>query len=326
MKERVILPRDELPHDNQAIEWWYFNGFLKGKNDYAIMTCLFKANTEKVNLKFLRLPSKTVYFSHSLLFNLTTKEIKKEILPIVIVSEDSYKKKDLFINYFYPLRKNFVNYEIARYDKDLKIKTRYFDLLLESKKKPLLEGGNGYIDLGTKSTYYYSYTNMKAIGYIGNDYVRGKIWHDKQWSEQGFMKDSWLWFSIQLPNNTEIVCFDYKGKKMASVTYPNNKQEHLEAEFTLINNIWKSEKTGLQYNLEWNIKIGNFDIKTKPILKECEVNFGNINYWEGPIDVVVNGIKGKGFMEFLAKQKPSKINNILNYNKSIFEKLKFYKS
>lgn len=321
MEKRVVLPDDEFPHYNQAIEWWYFNGFLEGINKYALMTCLFKADTERVNLKFLKLPFKTIYFSHSLLFNLTTGEIKKEVLPVVLVSEDSFQKKDLFINYFYPLRKNYVNYEISRNKDLMRIKTKYFDLNLSSIKKPLLEGGKGYINLGEKSTYYYSYTNMNASGYIGKEFVKGKIWHDKQWSEQGFMKDSWLWFSFQLPNNTEIVCFDYKGKKMASVTYPDNSQKHFEAEFIPKKNVWTSKKTKLKYNLEWEIKIDKFRIKTKPILNDCEMNFGTINYWEGPVTADINGIKANGFMEFLAEKKQTKFQI---FEKDIFKKLKSY--
>lgn len=317
----MILPEDEFPHYDQAIEWWYFNGFLEGKHKYAIMTCLFKANTEKVNLKFLKLPLKTIYFSHSLLFDLTTKEIKKEVLPVVIVSEDSFKKKNLSINYFYPLRKDYTNYEISRNDKLMRIKTKYFDLTLNSIKKPLLENNTGYIDLGPKSTYYYSYTNMEASGYIGDDFVKGKIWHDKQWSEQGFMKDSWLWFSFQLPNKTEIVCFNYKGKKLASVTYPDNKQKTFEVEFKPLKHVWKSKKTDLTYNLEWEIKIDNFKIKTKPILENCEMVFGTINYWEGPVIASINGIKANGFMEFLAEKKPTKFKIL---EKDIIKKLKSY--
>ncbi|MFA5176344.1 MAG: lipocalin-like domain-containing protein [Candidatus Nanoarchaeia archaeon] len=326
MEKRVILPADEFPHYDQAIEWWYFNGFLEGKSKYAFMTCLFKANKDKVNLKFLKIPVKNIYFSHSLLFNLTTGKIEKEVLPFVIVSEDSFKREDLFINYFSPIRKNFYNYEISRNEDLLRIKTSYFDLQAKSKKVPLLEGGKGFIELGPKSTYYFSYPNLQAEGYIGKEFVKGKIWHDKQWSEQGFMKDAWLWFSIQLPNNTEIVCFDYKGKKMASILYPNNKQIEAPVTFKPLGKKWVSKKTKLKYHLEWEIKINEFVIKTKPLLKECEMNFGFLNYWEGPIEVNVNGVKAQGFMEYLAEGKPSRLLNLIkNEENSILKTLKLTK-
>lgn len=302
--KKVVLPKDELPHKNQAIEWWYFNGFLEGKNKYSFMTCLFKADKDKVNLKFLRLPIKTLYFSHSLLFNLDTKKVEKEILPFVILSDDSFKSEELKINYFYPIRKKYYNYEISRIGKDMRIKTKYFDLMLRSNKSPLLEGGKGFIDLGEKSTYYYSYSNMSANGFVGKEKVSGIAWHDKQWSNQGFTNDDWIWFSIQMDDNTEIVCFNYKGKKMATISYKNNEQKTYLAEFEPIGTMWTSKKTGLKYDLEWRIKIKDFIIETSPIMKNCEMSFGFINYWEGPLKVKVNGVGAKGFMEYLAKQKP----------------------
>jgi predicted secreted hydrolase len=298
---KVHLPEDELPHKGTAIEWWYFNGFLKGKSRYSFMTCLFKADRDKVNLKFLKVPVKTVYFSHTLLFNLDTKEVKKEVLPFVIVSDDSNASGTLDIDYYYPLRRNYFNYGIGRVGKDIRLKTRFFNLMLKQKKKPLLEGGTGYIDLGKKTTYYYSYSNLKAEGFIGKEKVKGTAWHDKQWSRQGFTDDFWIWFSIQLHNDTEIVCFNYKGKKMATISYPNNRQETLPAEFTPIGKPWKSPDTGLSYTLSWNIRIGKYRISTRPLIDDCEMTFGFINYWEGPLAVTVDGRRADGFMEYVAE-------------------------
>jgi predicted secreted hydrolase len=298
MAKKIKLPEDEMPHKDQAIEWWYFNGFLEGEKKYAFMTCLFKADGRRVNLPFLKIPVKDWYFSHTVLFDLSEKKVIKEVLPVVLISDDSFKRSELFVEYFLPLRTKFVNYEIARQKDKLRLKTGFFDLILKEKKKPLLEGGSGFIKLPGKSTYYYSYPNLEAGGFVGNERVKGKAWHDKQWSEEGFMNDPWLWFSIQLPNNTEIVCFNYKGKKMATISYPDNKQETKKVEFIPVGKEWKSRR-GIKYNLRWKIKIDGFDIETEPIMEDCEINFGIINYWEGPLQVKVNGKKAFGFMELV---------------------------
>jgi predicted secreted hydrolase len=303
MNERVRLPEDELAHSWPAIEWWYFNGFLEGKkNKYAFMTCLFKADKEKVNLSFLKVPFKTVYFAHTLVYDLKNKTIEKEILPVVLVSEDSFTKDDLFINYAYLLRKQFFNYEIARSGKKMRIKTRFFDLNLEEKKKPIYEGGKGYIDLGSKTTYYYSYPRLKVEGMLRGEKVKGWAWHDKQWSKQGFMEDYWLWFSLQLPDHTDIVCFDYKSTKMATISHKNNKQETVPVEFISMKNNWKSKDTNITYPLSWKIKIKDMIIQTSPVMNNCEMNHGFISYWEGPVNVKYKGTKFMGFMEILSKQ------------------------
>ena len=309
MVNEVKLPQDETVHSNQAIEWWYFNGFLFDENErskkprHAFMTCLFKADKDKVNLRFLKVPFKNVYFSHSLIYDLKEKTVEKEILPFVIPSEDSFKKEQMFINYFFPLRRNYINYEILRNDDHLTIKTADLDLKAIEIKKPLLENDTGYINLGEKSTYYYTYPNLAIKGTLKDKKVHGFAWHDHQWSEKGFMKDSWLWFSIQLEDNTQIVCFDYKGKKMATISYPNNKQETVDVTFTPQKKTYKIRSSGMTYELSWIIKIKDFVIKTKPIIEDCEMTFGFLNYWEGPLEVTCKGKKGYAFMEHLAKQE-----------------------
>lgn len=307
MEKRIRLPEDELPHNNQAIEWWYFNGFLNGKNKYAFMTTLFKADREKANIKLLSIPLKTIYFSHTLLYDLNSKKIKKEILPIVVPSLDSFSRKELFVNYFYPIKRSFLNYEISRNSGILRLKTAFFDLQLEQKKKTMLESGTGYIDFGNKSTFYYSYPNMKAEGWIGNEKVSGKAWHDKQWSKQGFIDDSWIWFSFQLPNNTEIVCFDYKGFKLATISYPDNHQESFhDISISPVKETWKSFESGIHYSLNWEINIPGFKIKVSPIISNSEINTGSIYYWEGPVTAKINGLAAQGFMELLPKAIPQK--------------------
>jgi predicted secreted hydrolase len=328
MKKKIMLPKDELPHKDQAIEWWYFNGFLfkgKQKPTHAFMTCLFKADKDKVNLKFLnKIPFKTIYFAHSLLYDLKTREVQKEVFPFVLVSEDSFSKPELFINYFFPIRKQFASYEIARYGKQLRIKTRFFDLWAQEQKKPLLEGGSGFLNLGNKTTYYYTYPNLKVSGFLQGKPVQGFAWHDKQWSAKGFMKDSWLWFSLQLSDNTQIVGFGYQGKKMATISYPNNRQETCEVSFIPRGKPWTSPKSKISYNLSWDIKIKNFHITTHPFAEDCEMNFGFLNYWEGPLEITCNGKKGYGFMEHLARQPSSLIEKLSQEHEWIVNSLKSY--
>lgn len=150
MKPRITLPKDESIHRSYDGEWWYFNGFLKGERRYAFMNCLFRVKGKKVKIPFLKLPIKELFFSHAILFDLKNKKVHAEILPIVVPSRDSFQKKDLFINYHSPFRKNFADYEIARWGKILRIKNRFVDLFCRQTKKPLLEGRAGFVDYGKK--------------------------------------------------------------------------------------------------------------------------------------------------------------------------------
>jgi len=312
MKPLIKLPEDESIHRDFDCEWWYFNGFLKGKRDYAFMNCLFRVKGEKVKISLFKLPIKDLFFSHSILFDLKSKKVSAEMLPIVIVSDDSFKKEGLFVNYRYPFRKNSAGYEIARHGDFLRIKNRFLDLSCRQTKKPLFEGENGLVTLGKKKTFYFSYTNMEASGFIGKDPVKGKVWHDRQWfdiNQTGY--DSWVWFSIQMPDNTELVCARCNDEKYAYLLHANNRQESCEVTFKSSGRGWKSPVSGLTYKLEWEILLKNYVIKTRPVIKKSEVNFGVVNYWEGPLVVSVNGKEARGFMEYILPNQPTIIESTL---------------
>lgn len=329
----IKFPEDGLPHDN-IIEWWYFNGHLKDKkgNRYAFMDCLFKADVKKVKIHFLKKhPFKIIYFSHSILSDIKTKRFYPKIDYVSLISKDSFSKPLLFVNYIDPiLIKGYVNKIIEETNKfNYHIKTENFDLNLTSIKTPLLEGGKGYVDLKTKGSYYYSLTNLKTEGTIkinGKDIkVKGKSWMDHQWANTIYsVKDKWTWFSIQLDNNIEIVCFEFDDGKnktyLVTISYENNRQVSTnDVRLTKTGIVWKSSFTKAKYPLSWKIEIPskNISLDVKPLLKKQEVIFGTINYWEGPLKV--NGtinkkkVKGIGFLELVGY--PMGISNLKFYQK-----------
>jgi predicted secreted hydrolase len=103
------FPRDHSEHE-AIIEWWYFNGRLQDKEgkEYAFMDCLFKANPLKINIPFLKIPliqknSRYIYFAHSVLSDIAKQKSHKEIQDISLISNDSFKRPLLYLNYLNPL-------------------------------------------------------------------------------------------------------------------------------------------------------------------------------------------------------------------------------
>jgi predicted secreted hydrolase len=97
---------------------------------------------------------------------------------------------------------------------------------------------------------------------------------------------------------------------------------------------WKSNKTKAEYPLSWSIEIAEADIliTTTSEVKDQEMIFGQINYWEGPMKVKakINGEHsvGKGFMELVGY--PSNYNYLFvageEIEENIFNKIKkFFK-
>jgi predicted secreted hydrolase len=323
----IKFPHDESAHD-YITEWWYFNGHLKDKhhNEYAFMNCLFRVEVQKVNMPFLRrIPFKISHFSHSLVTDLKNKKFQQRIAPFSILSEDSFSKPLLYINYInLEIKTGYVNCAIEKTgEKIYHIKNEDMDLQLTAVKKPLLEGGKGFIGLHSKTTYYYSLTNLKTTGRIKikNKWVdvTGKSWMDHQWADASYTKDKWNWFSIQLDNNTELVCYEYDDGKVkstfADICYADDRQEHHQnIQIIPSKKDWTSPKSKAVYPLVWKIIIPqkNIELNLTARLKDQEMLFGSINYWEGPIQVEARLnrkiVKGVGFMELVGY--PSQYSNI----------------
>jgi len=246
-----------------------------------------------------------------------------------MISDDSFSKPTLFVNYINPQFKygytNCVMENIS--GAGYHIKNEDIDLYMESSKEPLLVGGTGYLDLQSKATYYYSFTNMKTEGRIKiKDIwveVTGKSWMDHQWANTCYSKDKWDWFSIQLDDGTDIICFMYDDginkTYCCDISYPDGQQEHFnDIELIALDQRWASPESKAVYPLNWTINIPsrNIALILEAQVEEQEMIFGSINYWEGPLKVtgIINTgeIRGVGFMELVGY--PSQHNNV-NYIK-----------
>lgn len=354
----VELPKDNGPH-NFMIEWWYFNGHVtdkKGK-EYSFMDCFFKINISKVPVplvgsQFLQdifQDGEYIHFAHSVLSDIFKKKSYKEVQHLSFITADTFKKDLLYINYkdAYRVGKQ-INGEIIEIaPNDFHIKNKNLDLVLESKKKPLLEGGHGYVGTSENGSYYYSFTDLSVVGSInikGEDIeVKGKAWMDHQWANMGYnngKKEKWNWFSFQMENGTDIMCVEYDKEDgtdtlIDMIDKDGHQTQYKKAIFKPGKDCFKSKETKSKFPLSWQIEIPEADIiiKTSAILKSEEMIFGQLNYWEGPLKATLTSssssssskpIHGKGFMELVGY--PSNYNYLLlkekEIQKSLFGKVK----
>ena len=317
----IKFPKDQGQHKT-SLEWWYFNGHLSGNNgrEYSFMDCLFRVNphTSKAGSSFLKrlMPRHSIYFAHHVLSDIKAQKNHTTIKPFCIVSKDSFKKHKLDVRYAQPLDSLQDNFsEITEtMPNQFRIRNENIDLRLKATKKPLLEGGNGFVQLNDETSYYYSLTNLETRGSItikGKEIkVAGKSWFDHQWSDPIHSSAGWTWFSIQLKNNVELVCFlcteGNSLTKLAGIIEADGKTMHTKKiEFIEIGKHWRSPETKAAYPINWRIKIPQYktDILVKPLIKGQEVLYGFINYWEGPIAVKGNykgkKVSGQGFLELV---------------------------
>ncbi len=316
----ITFPKDEQKH-NHIIEWWYFNGNLKTKKgkEVSYMNCLFSVKPDKINIPIIKnIPLFNIYFTHYLIHTQT--KFKHKTSPLCLMDKNSFLKPYLWIHYDNSClieKRNQNTYHIVN---------NYIDLELTPNKKPLLINKNGFIDLKTKTSYYYSLTRMQSKGWIkinkSWEEVEGSSWMDHQWAQTPLTEeDQWIWFSIQLDNNIDILCFEYGNQHKTTHTCIIDENEKCFYPKTIFikpqNNKYKSIITKKEYQLEYVIEIPKMDITihVSPKRKAQEMVFGSINYWEGSINVkaIIKGknVTGRGFMELLPSARSNKIINAI---------------
>ena len=322
MKEKyqpIQFPQDESAHD-KIIEWWYFNAHLwdENQNHYALMYAFFKANPRKVKLPVVnKIPLKNIYFEHSMISDIKNQKFYATINPICILMPNGFSRALLFINYL-TQPNNFSRLtEIKPFTYQLE--TKNINLSLASAKKPLLVNQIGFVDLKfERQSWYYSLSRLNARGKIKiKDQwlkVAGQALHDHQWANAPYANDFWLWFSIQLDNGVEIVCFEYGREaktSLASVMNKNGVQKTFSVEITPIGENWTSPVTAATYPQKFEIKIpqAKIEMVVKSLVKNQEMLYGLINYWEGGVEVSAKiegqAATGWGFAE-LVGFKPNK--------------------
>ena len=311
-----------LPHD-AIIEWWYWNGMLADTrgNRYSYMDCLFRADAKRVNIPYLKsifsrgTRGKHVLFAHSMFADLGKKRTEKNVQNISFASRDSFSRPLFYVQYLDPIAAagGFVVYEMKEAKSGtFHVKTDRVDLTLTSRKRPMLEGGNGVIDVRGRKSFYYSLTDLETTGTVrvGDEWVgvTGRSWMDHQWADVAYANDAWTWFSFQFDDGTDLMCVEYndgKGKDhVVDMIAPDGTPAHADhAEFAPGAKKWKSAVTKAVYPLAWTIAVPELGIalETAAIIPDQEMIFGAINYWEGPVTVKgtigTRRVKGTGFME-----------------------------
>lgn len=339
-KKDIKFPDDNSKHDTVG-EWWYFNGNLRSANgrEFSYMNTLFRmALPFPRDMISAKIPRRNFYFYHSIITDVAKDRFFPNVDYIVRTTSDSFKRDGLSV-YFSPTPslKNFRCYYMEQTSaNDYRLKGEGISLELVSKKVPLLEGGDGYVNFFDRPTFYYSLTNLQTKGSIVVDgesiEVSGKSWMDHQWSDVfDVTKDFWNWFSIQLDNGVEMVCYEYghNGRVacIATVIYQDGRQEvYDEIMIKPLGKKWTSAKTKSIYDLAWEIKIpkADIDLGIESKVTNHEMNFLNVNYWESPIKVnaIVGGraTRGFGYMELAGR--PSVFNDLNYLKEKVLERVK----
>jgi predicted secreted hydrolase len=171
------------------------------------------------------------------------------------------------------------------------------ELSLAATKPFVLQYGNGRMNIGSDDPfYYYSYTDMDAVGTLtvggAAAAVTGKAWMDHQWGDMGSDFSGWDWYSLRFDDSTQIMLFVVRGGgspgfsggtfvDAAGAATPLGGSDFA----TVVQGTWRSPHTGAEYPQNWQITIPSLglDVTVLAELPDQEVydTKGTPIYWEG---------------------------------------------
>ncbi len=291
----IYFPRDYGSHNNFRNEWWYFSGNLtdkKGRRFGYEFTIFRNALAwSKTDIKF---ESDQRYMAHFAVTDLSNNKFYyKEKLSLGTENLAGATSDPLkFWLSDWMVQGSYKNKNYTEPDFHIKAATEKYsvDLNLSSIKPVVLQGDNGISCKGPGSdnfSHYYSLTRISTNGRVeinGEQFdVSGFSWMDREWSNASLGRNElgWNWFSIQLNNNSEIMFYQFHGKKntnnkfdQGAIILENGKSEKLKSEDVKIEvtGYWQSKIRSV-YPSGWKFSIPsrNINLTLTPSVKDQEL-------------------------------------------------------
>jgi predicted secreted hydrolase len=324
---KIEFPRDEGTHKSDPsvkMEWWYVSFHLKAPSsgrEYAVMVAFFK----EIRGYSMRLFNITSHSEGKMHTATAVGRLKSAEGRLDITHASDHGSDRLYV-------KQDRNGAIMpfQYHLDTRGHDMSVSLDMESVKRPLIVGGNGYVRVGNSGhSWYYSFTRMKVNGTIqvrGEKMeVEGLGWMDHQWGPfivspiPVIQTDTYEWFSMQLDNGEEYMVsniFDKKNRLLQLDGFGGlgwmlaDSSSGKTVDFTLNRLAFWQAPSSEYYSAKWQvIEPGRgVDLVITPDIQNQIVPFpptpiGQFYFWEGSCSVTgkVQGkaVNGKAFGELV---------------------------
>jgi predicted secreted hydrolase len=337
--DAVVLPRDLAAHDNVQTEWWYYTGHFTsaGGSEYGFELVFFKRRTDldKFSVVPLRLIGNPYYFAH---FAITDKDAgtfryahrKSSNGPLDLPATASESHYYLSLG-DWSVRESGDSH-VAR--STLEDGTT-LEITLTPEKPAILNGRDGvsYKDEGQASRYF-SYTRMRLEGTLRSEgapeRVMGSAWMDREfgtWTPTENQK-GWDWFSIQLDNGCELMCYQLRNSRGETSDYSSGSFVDENGNVTALKSsdfaikpvgTWKSPGSGASYPSVWKVSIPKLalELRVTPVIEDQELDTRGstmIVYWEGACDVAGTAgdtsVRGRAYVELVGYDRSHESPNL----------------
>ncbi len=339
--EPVDFPRDLYAHRESQTEWWYYTGHAETDSGrrFGFELVFFQRRTDldKFGPIPLRLLGNPIYFAHFALTDCSQKRFryahrKSSNSTFDYPASASEKHFHLKLGNW-SVRESLGNHVLrASIDDDLA-----FEANLHPKKNLVLNGklkdGVSFKDEGEASRYF-SFTRMEMEGDIWLDgeteHFKGSAWMDREfgtWTATENQK-GWDWFSVQLDNDTELMCYQLRDSQggispYSSAVFVEKSGAYAPMtndEFTIeITGYWKSPHTNAVYPSGWILDVPGYGLKlyVTPIIEDQELDTRGttmIVYWEGACTVTGEAggekVAGNAYVELVGYDRSHESPNL----------------
>ncbi len=323
------FPRDHFSHENYKVEWWYYTGNLKDKDEreFGFQLTFFRvALNNSPNVSGVsRWRLRNIYFAHMTLSDIENDKFYffERLNRAGLGNAGAESDQFLIWNEDWTLTNDGETQKLKAIQKGFGLK-----LNLEPIKNLVFHGENGVSQKGEKNaSHYFSYTRMKTQGKIylnGEEFeVQGTSWMDREFSSSQLnaKQVGWDWFSIKLNNQTELMFYRIRlknekvePKSSGTIVFKNGSYTYLRLDDFDIRSVakWRSEKTGAIYPSAWVISVPTLEInlRIKPDISNQELyglrSIGGA-YWEGSVSIEGKykgrSVSGKGYVELVGYDK-----------------------
>ncbi len=297
----VVLPQDDAPHAT-GMEWWYYNGHLRGDNGeaYSFHVAVFLHDGVV----------RHTVFHGSLNDHRSGQRFTGQLRTAGIPTSKTVDGFD-FKHEGWRVAGAGAVHSLAVHDKNFSI-----DLDLRDAGQPLLHraaGSNtpGLLDFGPGGiSYYYSRPRIAAKGSVttaGTRHaVQGEVWFDHQWGDFDGAGLAWNWYALQMDDGSDLMLYQLFGSQGQLITTTGTVASAQGVRALAASDIqlvpqgrWTSPKTRISYPAAWQVRLPLGTLNVQPLRADSEFEALETTfnvYWEGPV-AVTGAATGKGFLE-----------------------------
>jgi len=193
-----------------------------------------------------------------------------------------------------------------------------YDLTLVPDGPPMLNGTAGFSRKApdpSNASYYYSRPHLQVSGTVTLDgrrqAVTGLAWLDHEWSSEYLPSGAkgWDWMALNLADGGALMAFRMRGAEgqsiwsAATLRPAGGAPEALAPDAVTFEPLrrWRSPRTGIDYPVEWRVRIGTRTLRLAPLMDDQELDSrrstGTV-YWEGAVRAQEDGREvGRGYLE-----------------------------